>query len=196
MNAPSDWLGLARASLLSPRAAARVLLGLRLPLRRLWELMALVSVLTVLMLWVEAEVADPPTAALMTMILDRPILAAAVQFGLLLVTALALLGIGNMFGGKGDWPGALALVVWIQALMLALDVVQAVLYLVAPTLGEIAGLAGLALQAWLLTHFAAELHGFTNLWLVFFGLVISAILVGLGFATLMMLIGAPFLGVA
>lgn len=196
MTALAGWWELARVSLTQPRQAARAVLAMRLPAARLWELMALMAALTALMLALQATLADAETAPLLALILDRPILTAAVQFVLLAVMALALLGIGRMFGGTGDWRGALALVVWLQAIKLGLSAAQVVLALLSIDLAGIASLVSLALEVWLLTYFAAELHGFTRPWLVFLGILGAAVLVWLGFIAVVMAIGAPPTGVA
>ena len=69
--------------------------------------------------------------------------------------------------------------VWLQLLMLALQVLQLIATLVAPPFAGIIGLAGFALFLWLMTAFIAELHGFRSRGRVFLGLVLTGL--GTGF---------------
>jgi hypothetical protein len=170
MNARTDWWGLARESVTSPRTAARAVLALRLPAAVLWQLMVLVSILTVLLIFAEITAGGGPTSFLDVLSTD-PIVMAGLQFLSLLVMAAALYGVGRAFGGTGDWAGAMALVIWLQAIMLGVAAFQTVLYLLLPPLAQLVGLASVVLLLWLLTNFTAELHGFTNLWAVFFGIL-------------------------
>lgn len=170
MNVRTDWWGLARESLTSPRTAARALLGIRLKAAVLWQLAVLVSILTVLMIFAEITVGGGPTSLLDVLSVD-PVIMAALQFASLLIMAAAIYGVGRAFGGKGGWDGALALVVWLQVIMLGVAALQTALYLLVPALAQIVGLLSIVLLLWLLTNFTAELHGFTNLWVVFFGIL-------------------------
>lgn len=190
----TDWPMLLRLSVTSPRQAARLILAMELPVGRLWEIAALLAALTTLLLKLMSLLADPESVAMLSVMVDRPLLSALFDFGSTIITALALLGVGNLFGGKGDWRGSLALVVWLQVVVFCLSAAQLVLMILSPFLGGIASLASMALQIWLMVCFAAELHGFRNLGLVFLGLLISGILVGLGFITLLGILGVPLDG--
>lgn len=195
MTSGADWWELARASVRDPRRGARTVLGLRLPTAVLWQLLVLVSVLTDLMLFAELAAGGGTGLFLRAMGAD-PIAMAGMQFASLVVMVLALHGIGHAFGGKGDWTGAMAVVIWLQVLMLGLAAAQVVLYLLVPVLADLLGLASLVLLLWLLTNFAAELHGFPNLWLVFFGILASGVLLIFGLSFLLVAVGVLIPGVA
>ena len=113
-----------------------------------------------------------------------PFLMAAIQGALLIYSAFAMAFFGRQFGGQGRFGAALALMVWIQAIMLGAQLVQAAVMLLFPIIGVLMTLALFGVLLWLITLFTAALHGFENLLLtgagvlvVFFG---SAMLIGSG----------------
>jgi hypothetical protein len=79
-----------------------------------------------------------------------------------------------MRGGTGTFPDALILMVWLQFILLCVQLVQVLAGVMLPVLADLIGLAGLGLLLWLLTNFVAELHGFRSLIAVFAGLVAGA----------------------
>lgn len=196
MNGFADVTGLARLTARDPRGGARAILAMQLPMRTLWELLVLVSVLTDLLLFAELAVGGADVRVLLSAALPDPLLMAAMQFASLCVMALALYGVGHLFGGKGDWAGAMALVIWLQVIMLALGLAQVVLYLLIPVAANLLGLFSLVALMWLLIHFTAELHRFTNLWLVAFGIVATAVVLIFGLSFLLVAFGVLIPGVA
>ena len=93
-----------------------------------------------------------------------------------------------MRGGTGSFPDTLLAMVWLQFLMLGLQVIQLVLMVLFPPLAAIVNLAGFAIFLWLLTNFIAELHGFRSLLAVFGGIIFGMILLGFGFAILLLIL--------
>ncbi|NJR43059.1 MAG: hypothetical protein HC767_10775 [Akkermansiaceae bacterium] len=85
---------------------------------------------------------------------------------------------------------ALLVVVWLQVLMLGLQLLQVLLLLISPVLAAVVGLAGIVLFLWLLTNFVAELHGFQSLLAVFGAIVLT----GFAVAFLFVFILAMFFG--
>lgn len=188
MSVRRDWWGLAQETLVQPRGAARAILALRLPPRVLVELLLLVAILTDLLLY--AELAFGGGAGLLLgLAAPNPILMAGMQLASLLLMMVALQGIGRIFGGTGHWAGALALVIWLQMIMLGLGIAQLVLYFVLPPLADALGVVSLGLLLWLLTNFTAVLHGFRNLWLVGFGIIASSVVLIFGLSFLLVFFG-------
>ena len=97
----------------------------------------------------------------------------------LALTVILIHRVGRAFDGHGTFADALLVVVWLQLLMLALQVLQLIATLVAPPFAGIIGLAGFAVFLWLMTAFIAELHGFRSRARVFLGLVLTGL--GTGF---------------
>lgn len=155
-----------------PRGAAGRMLALNLPGGVLWQALALVvcvSVVlgqgTVLLAVSPGDMAGPTIS---------PLGLAMVQFALLAIMAVAVHAIGRSMGGQGDFAGALTLITWLQVVMVCLQVLQAAAFLLLPPLAMLLGWAGLILFLWLLTNFVAVLHGFQSLGLVFVMILMSA----------------------
>jgi hypothetical protein len=182
-------LALAQLSLNDSRAAVRALLRLGVPLPARTLGLVLIAVLSAL-LWhlgfliLPGEV-DPMTAYMSA----SPLRSAALQWLILSVTVLLVFRIGKAFGGTGSLSDTLLVLVWLQVIMLAVQLVQLVALIVLPSLVGLLSLAGLGLFVWLLTGFVAELHGFRSRWLVFAGIIGSTFAVALVLAILI----SPFL---
>ena len=123
--------------------------------------------------------------------LASPFRAALFQWLFLALSVVLIHRVGRAFDGRGSLPDALLIVVWLQLLMLALQLLQLAATLVAPPLSGIIGLAGFALFPWLMTAFIAELHGFRNRGLVFLGMVLTALGTGFVLGIAMILILGP-----
>ncbi|MFV0361448.1 YIP1 family protein [Tropicimonas sp.] len=185
-------------TLRDPRVAARRILAAHLPLAALWEALALVVVLSVLTGQVATMLVGgltPDSVSLLPVFFFSPFLLALVQGVLLVVMVAAVYGIGRAFGGQGQFAGALALVTWLQFLMVCLQVLQGVALVIAPLLSTLLGLAGVVAFFYLLTIFICELHGFTRPGMVFAGIL--ATLVGMIFilSILLGILGIGYVGV-
>jgi hypothetical protein len=178
----------ARHSVQNPRAGARALLAMALPMTARWLAFGFViagsSVLTVLAVRLSPAGNDP----LVQDVLARPIGIAMMQGVVMLAFAGLMHRVGRLAGGKGSFPDALLLLTWVQVILMLVQVVQIVLELVLPPAAEFLGLLGLGLMLWLVTHFVAELHGFTSLGMVFAGIVGTVLATGFAVSLLLVLI--------
>ena len=166
---------LIRDSLSRPRAAMRVVLDFGMPAAILWQVLVLIAVLGDLVVWGGLAVTAEGRALLASNALPGPIVLGALQLGLLAAMAFGIDRIGRAFGGRGGFAGAVAVVVWLQIVMFALQLGQLVLYLLAPPVADLLGLALFAVMFWLLANFIAELHGFRRIGTVFAGVVLTLI---------------------
>lgn len=169
-----DLVTLAVATVRNPKEGARVVIGQNVPNPFLWQMMAVVVALSVvlgqgalLVLAGPGELAGP--------LMLNPAIMAGLQLAVLLVTVHAITWIGRSLGGTGSFDDALALMVWLQFIMICLQVVQVAAMMVAQPVADMIGIAGLALFLWLLTNFVAVLHGFKSLGLVFVMILASAL---------------------
>lgn len=184
----SAFLGLVRETLAEPRATARRLVNANLPSTTRWEALALVVVLSVLMGQVTMLLMAEPSGVMPGMG-GGPLWAGVLQGGVLLVVAGAVDRVGRLMGGIGNFPDALLLVTWLQAIMVLVQVAQIVALLLLPALAALIGLAAMALFLWLLTNFVAELHGFESLGRVFGMIVVTAMGLAFVLATLLTIFG-------
>lgn len=112
-------------------------------------------------------------------ILARPLALASVQTIGLLVAAWLMAVLGRIFGGRGQFADALLVVVWIQILLIAVQMVQTVMMLLFPMIGALMGLLIAGLLFYLPVRLAAALHGFSNLFLVFLCFIPAIFLLGM-----------------
>lgn len=165
----SDLIALAREALTDPRRNGARIGSLSLPGNSLWESLLLVSVLSVLGLWLAALTG--PSAAETTAMLPVPFALLALQLMAMLALALAVTLLGRMARGQGDFTGALRIVTWLQALLVVVQFVQVFLMLLLPPLAGFLSLAAIVGAAWVATGLVAGLHGFKSLPLTFLGII-------------------------
>jgi hypothetical protein len=163
---------LVRDTLRDPRGTARGLLAMGLPVPARWIALALIAAISAILAHLafalsaaRAPVESPP--------LPSPLMTAALQYAVLVGTAVAVHLIGRRFGGRGTLPDSVLVVVWLQFILVVVQVAQLVALVVLPPLADVFSVAGLVLFLWLLTAFVAELHGFDSLGRVFGGILIS-----------------------
>jgi len=161
------------ATLRDPRGTAARITAEKLPTPVLWTMLATVVAVSVvlgqgsLMLVAGDPVTDNPYLA-------NPLVMWGLQCGLLFVMVHAIHRIGRAMGGVGVFEDTLALVVWLQFVMACLQLVQTAALFILPPLADLIGIVGLVIFLWLLTHFTAAAHGFTQLGPVFLMILISA----------------------
>ncbi|MFA7433996.1 MAG: Yip1 family protein [Gemmobacter sp.] len=186
---------LVRQTVTDPRAGARQLMTLGLPVQARWTGLILVAVISALLFYAglppsaieraaEQEIAVP-------LVFRSPFVTAGVQTAVMVVMAFAVWWVGMRFGGRGRFEDGLLLVVWLQFVLVCVQLVQLLAAVLVPPLAGLIGLAALVLFLWLLTNFVAELHGFDSLGKVFFGIMLTAFAIAFGLAVVMSFIGAP-----
>ena len=168
---------LMRDTLRDPRGGARAVMQMRLPMEARWLALVLMAVGSALLTHIGIAMTMPMGDTGATLALPSPIATAATQFMVLVLTAALATWVGRWAGGQGQFPDAVTLVVWLQAILLAVQLLQMVLLLLVPPLGALVGYASVALFFWLLTAFVAELHGFRSLGLTFLGVVLAILAV-------------------
>lgn len=162
-----------RQTLDDPKAAARWIIAQRFALSTAALALALVSILTSILSGLVMLIAPDDMFAF------TPLQLALGQMAGLFLAAGLIVWVGRWFGGKGQFSDAMALVAWAEAIMFGLQVLQFFALFILPAATVVLALVGLALLIWLMVQFIAELHGFSNLWLVFFGMI--GTLLGLSF---------------
>lgn len=181
---------LLRETLRNPQVAARRIIALDLPPQVGWLGLALVAVLALIMLRLTLLAfgagSDLNSAGAL---MRHPVWGVVAQAGFILLTAACMTFAGRPFGGRGRFPDALLLVVWLQFVLVLVGLVQFLTLLVLPPLGGLIALLSIPLFLWLLVNLAAALHGFVNPLLVLLGLIVTFFLTAIVVAVLLSLAG-------
>lgn len=191
MTLGARLVGLAQLTLQDPAQAARALLAEGVPLRARTAGLLLMAILSSLLASIQVEAGRNQLDPFSAFMLASPIRATVFQWGFLALTVLLIFRVGRAFGGRGSFSDALLIVVWLQVIMLAFQVMQLVLAPLFPDLAGLIGLISFVVYFWLMTHFIAVLHGFASRGLVFLGMVLTALAVGLLLGVLMILVVGP-----
>lgn len=168
---------LMRDTLRDPRGGARAVMGMAVPMEARWLGLVLMAVGSALLTHLGIALTLPASETGATLALPSPLATAMTQLMVLVLTAALATWVGRWAGGQGQFPDALLLVVWLQCILLAVQLAQMVLLLLVPPLGALVGYAAVALFFWLLTAFVAELHGFRSLGLTFLGVILAILAV-------------------
>jgi Yip1 domain len=182
---------LARQSLQDPRAGARSLLALGVPLPARTAgllLMAVSSALLMHLGFLLMPATEDPTAQFM---MQSPLRTAFIQWLVLVVSVFLIYRVGRAMGGNGTLSDTLLVVVWLQVIMLGVQLVQLVSLIIAPPLAGIVNLAGLVLFFWLITSFIAVLHGFASRWAVLAGIFAASFAVAVLLVLILSMIYGP-----
>lgn len=182
---------LAQLTLQDPRQAARMLMAEGVPMRARSAGLLLVAVVSALLASLQVGTSPQDLDPFTAFMLASPFRAAVVQWLFLALTVVLIHRVGRAFDGRGSFPDALLVVVWLQLLTLALQLLQLAASVIAPPLTGLIGLGGFVLFLWLMTAFIAELHGFRSRGLVFLGMILTALASGLVIGIALILILGP-----
>lgn len=185
---------LLQEAIMTPRQSARRILSLGLTGQEIWAAAALGAILTILVLYLGMLLAGPLGGLTMAAMVPQPFLLVALQLGFTAFMALLVARLGAWAGGQGNFAASLTVMVWLQFILLAVQVVQLVLSVVLAPLAALISIGSIALFFWLLTNFVAEVHGFRNLAQVLVAVVMSMIAAAMGIALLFSLILGSIMG--
>lgn len=175
-----------RDTIRAPQEAAQAVLALNLPRNVLWLGLALVITLSTLLASAVLLMVPMPEAGAGV---PMPVVMGIVQAVFIVLVSLGIAVIGARFGGKGDFDGALALMVWLQAVFLVVQAFQiAAIAIGLSVLADIVSLASIPLFFWLMAQFVTVLHGFSSVWKTFWAIIMFLI----AFAFLLSLVVTSF----
>jgi Yip1 domain len=182
-------LAAARHTVTDPRNAARNVMSLNLPLPVALMALLLTSVLSAIMAHVSFALLPASAQAGFENMMASPLRTAVVQVMVAFAGAFAAQTLGRWRGGHGTMPQTVALLAWLQFVMLILQVVQIAAEIVLPPFAFVLAYVSVGLFLWLLVHFVMELHGFRSAAATTFGILGTMVL--LGFFTALLI--APFM---
>jgi len=181
-----DILALAQFTLNNPRAGLRQVLRLDLPVGTSMIALALMAVVSALLAQLSAALIPDATNPVFDFFMGSPFRTLAIQGAGMGVTVGMVHVLGRAWGGGGQFGDAVLAVTWLQVFLVILQAGQLLAMLVLPPLATLAGLVSVVVFPWLLSMFVAEVHGFSNPFKVFLGIVVSAI--GLSFVLSFLLV--------
>jgi hypothetical protein len=185
-----NLLRLARDTVSNPQEGAATVLSYAPARQALWLMFALVIVLSLLMREVVGLIIVLPTdGPIMGPLQNSPVILGLLMAGLLFVTIHAVHRIGVFFGGTGSLEEATLLVIWLQFILVCLQVIQLATLFVLPPLAGLITILAIALYIWLLVNFIAVLHGFTSLGMVFVATLLSAFALLFAFSLVLSILG-------
>jgi hypothetical protein len=177
-----------RAAVQFPRHSARRVLDRNLAQKTAALALLVVAILTALVSAFIGMIGQTTGAEGMMFALT-PLNWALIQVSGMFFAAFVITVAGQWFGGTGTLAGSMAVLAWMQFILLLVQLAQLVITLLLPIFAQPIFLAVAMLSIWLMVNFVAELHGFSSLIKVFFGIL------GTGFALIMALslLMAPFM---
>lgn len=180
----NDLVILTRNSVRDPALAVRQMQSLDLPMQARWMALLLVVALSAILGSLAVKIFPALVDGSLGIPVLSPLARVVLQTGGMVLTAWLIATVGRAFGGRGDFPDALLIVVWLEFLLISAQAAQILLMLVFPFLGSVLGIVALMLVVWLSVQLIKALHGFSSAVLVFIGLL-AATLVTLIFLTVM-----------
>ena len=183
------WGELLIDSLKRPRTAARRVLDAGVPVAQLLEAAVLVAVVGVVLGYLALRISPETLDVVSTAVIHHPLLGAGAQLGVMAVAILLTVRVGRLFGGTGTTEGALALVVWLNAVMAAIQLVQLVALALVPPLATAIAIATILWALWAFANFVAELHGFQNPFIVLAVVILTTIVLFFGTAMIAAILG-------
>ena len=186
----STLLSLARFTVQNPREGARMVMRANLPMTARWVALALMAVVSAILAHVAFALIPADAQQAMVGAMASPVTSALMQGGLMLGAVFVIHFVGRWRGGNGRFEDALILMIWLQFILLILQVAQIVTQVVLPPASVLVGYASVAIFLWLLSNFVAELHGFKSVLLTFLGVLLTLLAVGFILALLLI----PFVG--
>ncbi|WGW03192.1 YIP1 family protein [Tropicibacter oceani] len=180
------FLRLALQTVTAPRDVARLLLSLRLPTEALVLGFALVVVGNALVFSISL-VLMPPTQAMG--LLGNPLALMAIRGVVLLATIASLTWIGQMFGGRARFESIALLLIWLQALSVAVQVLFTFILPIAPQLGSALVFAATAIGAYITVHFLDEAHGLNSIGKSVVVLILGMIAMAVSLSIFLSLVG-------
>lgn len=179
---------LALETLQSPRSAAQKIMNLWLSRDILWTALILVAVLNSIIFGVSLLAED---VSQLPGFMRNPVTFFFIIAGVQVMSVHGFYWAGRAIGGKGDLGELLSLLVWVQALQMAAQLVLFVASIISPGIGQLLSLLVSVMALWITVNFITEalrlptlLHGVGVIVLaavgVAFGLMILIGLIGMG----------------
>ncbi|WP_370302496.1 YIP1 family protein [Pseudooceanicola sp.] len=175
-----------------PAEAARQILDLNLPRQALWLALLLMAVLQSLIFALSDLMTPGPTP--FPALFGSPIRFMIVSALMLVLTVYAIFWAGRALRGSGALEDVMALVVWLQALRVAVQLAGLLLSMVIPLLAVLLLLAASVLGIYILLHFINQAHRLDSIARAVGVLAVALVGLLFGLSLLLALLGVPAMG--
>ncbi|GKY87644.1 YIP1 family protein [Sinisalibacter aestuarii] len=186
-----EWgylFGMVLQTVPEPRKIAREVQNLGAPRAVLWQALLLLLVATTF-LGVISSILFPVDPDAFGALLSDPIMTGIAQGSVTVLTVFGIYWIGRALGGTGSFDQALLTVIWLQFVLLIVELGVLFLGVFAPGLALLLWVMGMVLTFWILSHFIAEMHGFRSAGAVFAGIFMVMIALAVVMSVVFALIG-------
>lgn len=184
---------LAIQTIRTPELAARVLLGLNLPMQTLWMALILMAVLNAL-LYGFAMVMTPVPEGAPIFVLPGPfVFFALVALGLVAMV-WALTQIGRWMGGQGSLRDVLILFTWLQFLRIMAQAAAVLVSFASGILSMMASTGIFVVGVWIGLHFVNEGHRLGSLGKAAGVLIAAGVVVLMLMSIVMTALAGPMIG--
>lgn len=183
------WRRLVIDSLFRPREAATRVLRLDLTPGALAQAGVAVTCIGLLLGYVGLALSGGDVDPVSAVVLERPLVGAALQLAIMAAVAFLTFRIGRLFGGVGALWGAAAVVVWLNAVTLVIQVLQLAALALVPPLAGLIAMATIFWLFWAYANFVTELHGFESPVMVLGVVVLTVIVIVFGLTMLAAILG-------
>ena len=189
MITPQFLWQLVLRTIVEPRAAAEVVLGLGLSRAVLWQVLILICALSAVFMGAfGSEHLALPIGT--SNLLLTPVGYAFVLGAGLVMMVFALHYTGAALDGQGRFAESLAAVVWIEVVALCFRVLQIlVAALFGNSIAALLSFAGVAILLWALLHFINQVHQFDSLLRAAGTFILAVLGIGLGMSIIIAFIG-------
>ena len=187
-----QFLALVWGALTQPGDSARMVMTVSAPRNAMWSVLVLISIATVFLRYGAAALGGIPAEA--TTLGMAPMTFAVVVASWQVIMVFALYFTCQALQGTGSFENTLKLMVWLQMVLLVVEVAQISLLLISPELGQFAAFVSLGLLLWCLVNFLNVLHGYESLGKSTFCLFVAVTGLIVGASLIITLIGAAVPG--
>lgn len=190
MNMAQSLIPIARQTFAQPREAAGNLLSLGIPRTALWPAFWIVVIATTLLVTAGSVLSEEMELSDFS-VLPTFLITAALSGG----SILAIHRVGRAMGGTGAFEETLLLMVFLQGVILVVQIAELVLILLIPGMGGVFTLVLAVFAFWVNLNFIDALHGFGSLMRSFLVLLLSslavAVVLGVALGTAGLMPGMP-----
>ncbi len=173
LNTAGDWLKLAANTLFEPKKCLRIVLDIVITMPQLAQATVLAIVLSMIMPLLTLMFQPSDVQKSMEGFTSQPLSVFVVQVLVLAGTAFLISVIGRFFGGHGTFKECLTAMVWLQIVLILIQVIQFFAGFISTQLSVLIFLMSVGVMLYLIVHFISEIHGFTSIMSVLFGVIAS-----------------------